>query len=176
MILVRHTTPRVAPDTCYGQTDLPLADSFDAEAQQVLALLPPVARVITSPLQRCHQLAAFIAQECGLPLEIDPRLKEMDFGRWEGVLWRDVPRQELDEWAADFLYARPHGGENVARLRDRSQQALTDWSSHDETRLCVTHAGVIRAALSTGDTADDFNTKIEFGGLIQAPLKTGNIL
>lgn len=174
MILIRHTKPRIAPGTCYGRTDLDVAESFEIEANLVVEALPPVSRVITSPLKRCRRLAEFIAFESRLPIEIEPRLQEMDFGRWEGVPWDHVPRDELDAWAADFLHACPHGGESVAQLRQRTRQALTDWRMETQTTLCVTHAGVIRAALSTGDRASDFGTKIDFGGMIQAPSNIGN--
>ncbi|MEM7639843.1 MAG: alpha-ribazole phosphatase [Pseudomonadota bacterium] len=173
VILVRHTTPRVAPGTCYGQTDLPLVDSFEAEADQVLQSLPPIANIVSSPLQRCRRLAEHVAQARGLVIEIEPRLQEMDFGAWEGLPWNEIPRHELDAWAADFLHACPHGGETVARLQARVRQALKPWQAFERTTLCVTHAGVIRAALATGDTEEDFNTSIDFGGMIHLPPQQG---
>ena len=173
VILVRHTTPRVAPGTCYGRTDLPLIDSFAAEASQVLAALPTVTQIVTSPLQRCRQLAEYVGQARGLKIDIDARLQEMDFGAWEGVPWNAIPRHELDAWAAEFLHARPHGGETVAGLRARVLQAIDPLHIGEAMTLCVTHAGVIRAALATGDTADDFNTRIDFGGMIHLPPQQG---
>ncbi|MEM9179274.1 MAG: alpha-ribazole phosphatase [Pseudomonadota bacterium] len=172
VILVRHTTPCVAPGTCYGQTDLPLVDSFEAEADQVLEALPPIAHIVSSPLQRCRHLAEHVAQARGLRIEIEPQLQEMDFGAWEGVAWNEIPRHELDAWAANFLHACPHGGETVARLQARVRQALKPWQTLEQTTLCVTHAGVIRAALATGDSADDFDTSIDFGGMIHLPPAT----
>ncbi|MEM1088480.1 MAG: histidine phosphatase family protein, partial [Pseudomonadota bacterium] len=82
---------------------------------------------------------------------------------WEGVAWDDIPRDEIDEWAEDILHARPHGGESVAMLRDRSRTALKGWQSRYERLLIVTHAGVIKAALANSDTASDFAVKIDFG-------------
>lgn len=173
VILLRHTTPDVPLGTCYGQTDLPLADSFDAEAMRVIEALPSVARIVSSPLQRCRRLAERVADHKQLSIACETDLQEMDFGRWEGLLWDDIPRNELDAWAADFLHARPHGGETVATLRARTRRALSRWASADETTLFVTHAGVIRAALATGDTGEDFNTQIEFGGMIEMPIEKG---
>ena len=173
VILLRHTTPCVAPGMCYGQMDLPVADSFDAEAKTVINALPQITRIVSSPLQRCRQLAVRVAQSRQLPVLTEPDFQEMSFGRWEGVFWGELPREELEAWAADFLDACPHGGETVAALRARTRRGLEKWACPDETTLCVTHAGVIRAALSTGDTASDFNTQIEFGGMIQLPLKEG---
>ncbi|MEM7741360.1 MAG: alpha-ribazole phosphatase [Pseudomonadota bacterium] len=169
LILVRHTTPLVAEGTCYGRTDLDVASSFEQEASAVSLALPSFVRIVTSPLQRCRKLAAFLNRSKNLPLTIEPRLAEMDFGRWEGVLWSEIPRGELDRWAADFLHACPHDGESVATLRLRTQQALREVNTVGEHTLVVTHSGVIRAALSTGDGADDFSTNVDFGGFVELP-------
>ena len=56
----------------------------------------------------------------------DERLREFDFGTWEGVRWDAIPRAELDAWAADFFHARPHGGESVHMLRERVETAIAD--------------------------------------------------
>ncbi|MEM1086962.1 MAG: histidine phosphatase family protein, partial [Pseudomonadota bacterium] len=127
LILLRHTTPQVAEGICYGQTDLSLAGSFESEAQAALDTLPEFEAIITSPLERCRQLADFIGLQTNLNVTEDTRLMEMDFGAWEGVAWDDIPRDEIDEWAEDILHARPHGGESVAMLRDRSRTALKGW-------------------------------------------------
>ncbi|MEO0548311.1 MAG: alpha-ribazole phosphatase [Pseudomonadota bacterium] len=166
LILLRHTTPQVAEGICYGQTDLPLADHYESEVQVALEALPDFNAIITSPLTRCKTLAEFIGLQTGLAVNPDTRLMEMDFGTWEGVAWDDIPRSEIDAWAEDFLHARPHGGESVAMLRDRSVKALTNWQTRYERPLIVTHSGVIKVALSKGDTAQDFNAKIDFGAFV----------
>ncbi|MEM7768809.1 MAG: alpha-ribazole phosphatase family protein, partial [Pseudomonadota bacterium] len=138
LILVRHTTPAVALGICYGQTDLDVRESFPEEAQAVSDALPKFDRIVTSPLQRCRKLADAMAKASGFPVEQDPRLIEMDFGSWEGTPWSDIPRAELDAWAADFLNARPHGGESVAVLRARTMEALSDWRDRGSEPLIVT--------------------------------------
>ncbi len=145
LILLRHTRPDVAEGTCYGRTDLALAVGFAAEADRLADTLPPLAAVVTSPLARCRRLAEAIAARRGLTVQVDPRITEIDFGRWEGVPWADIPRAELDAWAADLLHARPHGGETVAELAGRVGAALADWRRGPRPLLAVTHAGVIKA-------------------------------
>jgi len=146
LTLLRHTAPDVAPGTCYGRLDLAPGPDFAAEAEAVLAHLPSARRLLTSPLRRCRALAEVIAAQTGLPVEVEPRLIEIDFGRWEGLPWDAVPRDELDLWAEDFWQARPHGGESVAMFTARvaaflaDQRAAAGW-------LAVTHAGIMRAAL-----------------------------
>jgi alpha-ribazole phosphatase len=175
LILLRHTTPRVSPGTCYGRTDLDVADSFEAEAETALAALPRFDRIISSPLVRCHKLAGFISEQAGLPVIREPRLQEMDFGAWEGMPWTAIKRSEIDAWVRDFLHARPHGGETVSELRIRARRALQAHHDPEVSTLFVTHAGVVRALLSTGDAAADFHAQIDFGGFLTMSDPRGEI-
>lgn len=154
LIFLRHTRPAIDPGICYGRSDLDLAPCFGDHAARLVRTLPPVTRIVTSPLQRCARLARHIGTARDIPVRAEERLAEMDFGRWEGVAWDALPRPELDAWAADFMEARPHGGESVAMLlaRVRGAIAAIDVASGDV--LVVAHAGVIKAALvAFGDPA-----------------------
>lgn len=166
-VMIRHTRPQVADGVCYGQTDLDVAEDFIAAADAIIAALPRPATIVTSPLRRCAKLAERIGAAFDLDVTADTRLMEMDFGRWETRAWADIPRTELDDWARDFYQARPHGGESVAQLDARVKAAIADLAAAPSPTLMVTHAGVIRAALATGREAEDFQTQIEFGGMIR---------
>ncbi|WP_084421767.1 alpha-ribazole phosphatase [Henriciella litoralis] len=166
LTLLRHTRVDVAPGTCYGVSDVALAASFVREVDALLPGLPEVDLVLTSPLSRCRRLAERIATHVIRPLSEDDRIREMDFGRWEGRLWNEIPRAEIDAWAADFLHARPHGGESVAMLRARALDALRDHRNNDGHTLIVTHAGVIKAALAAEETAAGYAMGIDFGGFV----------
>lgn len=165
MILLRHTRPQGAEGLCYGRLDLPPDAGFAAAARALVDTLPPLRRIVTSPLQRCAALAEHIAAAHGLAVHRDPRLREMDFGRWEGQPWAALPRDELDAWAADLLGARPHGGESVADLRARALAALRDHAAPGV--LVVTHHGVIKCArqLQDGDAA--WQSSLPFGGWLR---------
>ena len=163
LILLRHTRPAGAEGLCYGQSDLPLADCFPAHAARLTAELPPVTRVLSSPLSRCLRLARHIADARALPLETDIRLIEMDFGRWEGQRWDAIARHELDEWAADIEGASPHGGERVADLAARSREALREAAQGANPALVVTHAGVIKAALAQSRGSAGWREELRFG-------------
>jgi alpha-ribazole phosphatase len=169
LTLLRHTTPAIASGVCYGMTDLDVAETFAEEASAVLDALTPPDRIVTSPLTRCRKLAEHVAQSHALPVTVDDRLREMDFGTWEGLPWAEIPRAELDHWATDFLHARPHGGESVAMLTARVREALAEWDDHQSHALIVTHAGVIKAALATEATAQGYNTNIGFGRFVTVP-------
>ena len=165
MILLRHTRPLGAEGLCYGRTDLAPAASFADEFSCILSALPDVQRIVTSPLTRCLTLARALAEGRALPLDIDPQLIEMDFGTWENTPWDAVPRDQLDAWSADFLHARPHGGESVAMLAARTRAAL-DALTGPEPVLAVTHAGVIKAALAISGAPDPWRHETAFGAFV----------
>ncbi len=108
-------------------------------------------------------LADRVAKASGVDFQIFDDLREMDFGRWEMVPWNDIPRSQLDEWAADFLGARPHDGESVQQLRDRVSKTL---SQIERDTLVVTHSGVIRAAAALFDHPDGWDIDIKYGNWI----------
>jgi len=164
LVLLRHTQPAVADGICYGRTDLDVAASFAGDADKVISAIRRPDVLVSSPLKRCRALAVRLGQAFNLPIGIDARLTEMDFGTWEGCAWAKIPRGELDLWAQDFFNARPHGGESVAMLRRRVQDALQDYRPHGQSYLLVTHAGVIKAACARGEAPEDFATPIDFGG------------
>ncbi|QTD46854.1 histidine phosphatase family protein [Ottowia testudinis] len=148
--LVRHAPVLAAPGLCYGATDLPAdAAATRAAAEMLAATLPAQVIVVTSPLQRCELLALDLqALRPDLILRTDDRLREMDFGAWEGRAWASIPRAAFDAWLADFADAPPgEGGETVRALMARVGAAWDDWRASGTDALWVTHAGVMRAAL-----------------------------
>lgn len=167
MILVRHTTPAGASGLCYGRLDLPLADSFETEAAAVRAALPPGPwRLISSPATRCRLLA----ERLGQPVTLDPRLAEMDFGAWEGLRWDDIPRDVLDPWCADFVTARPPGGETFTELAARAHAFTAEIAARPDAAqtVVVTHSGVIRALLTAArgmSLTEAFSLDVPFGSV-----------
>jgi alpha-ribazole phosphatase len=146
--LVRHAQPLVAPGTCYGALDIPADPAATrAAAEHLAAALPPQSRVIHSTLQRCEQLALELqALRPDLVSKPDARLREMDFGSWEGQAWESIARSDIDAWTAAFASYRPGLGENLAAVLARVAAALQD---HDpgatQDVVWITHAGVIRS-------------------------------
>lgn len=166
LTLVRHTTPDVPKGTCYGRTDLGLARSFEEELADLLARTPGATRIVSSPLVRCWQLATRLSDHFEIEVCRADHWIEMDFGAWEGVRWADIPRAELDGWAADFMGYKGHGGESVAQLEDRIRQAL---EVTPPDTIVVTHSGCIRAACAVLDLHDRWDTETQFGGIVSLP-------
>jgi alpha-ribazole phosphatase len=166
--LVRHPAVADGAGRCYGRLDLPLADP--ASIQPILAALAPMrgAMIHTSPLARCRLLAEALAADWSQPLPIaDARLLEMDFGAWEGLPWEDIPRADLDRWAADlFGFAAP-GGETGASLVAR---VTAFWHSVTElpgAHVVVTHGGPLKVLMAL---AEDRPVDLS-----RPPLPTGDI-
>lgn len=142
LYLIRHPLPDVAPGTCYGRTDLGLAEDAAAVAARLRAHLPAAAPLYSSPLQRCRLLA----QALHAAPRFDARLMEMDFGAWEMQAWQDIDRAALDAWAADPGGFAPPGGESPRQMWQRAAQfheALLATGAAEA--VLVTHSGVIKA-------------------------------
>ena len=167
--LIRHPKPTIEPGICYGQLEIP-AKIVNAEVERLRAELPPALPVWSSPLQRCLRLAEQLHPQ---PL-IDDRLAEMNFGDWEGLAWNDIPRHELDAWAADVAGYAPPRGESPTALQQRALAFVAELDVPEA--VIVTHAGVIRMLLAhwQGTPPDDWGSLgVPFGGLIRVRLTGG---
>ncbi len=146
LFLIRHGRPDIAPGICYGSSDVAVApDEHARVAAAVLAALPQ-ATVHASPLRRCRELAALIATALGSGDVVhDPRLAEMDFGRWEMRAWDDIPRAEIGAWANDPAGYRPGGAENVLDAARRVQAFYHALQARRvDSAIVVCHAGTMR--------------------------------
>lgn len=170
LYLIRHTTPAIAPGTCYGQLDVGVTESFTAEANDVLHFLPPQQLILTSPLLRTRRLAEHLAQAQHCELRSEARLMEKHFGTWEGKAWDDIARGEIDAWADDFMGYAPEGGESARQMLQRAQSLLRDIAQLPQKNIAlVAHAGSIRAILATMGAAaleDILKWEIGYGAVI----------
>ncbi|EGI76350.1 histidine phosphatase family protein [Hylemonella gracilis] len=150
--LVRHAPPLIAPGVCYGASDVEAdAERTAACAAQLALELPRGLTVHSSPLRRCLQLAqALCALRPDLQLRQDPRLREMDFGQWEGVRWDDIPRAAYEAWTADFGTERFGGQESVNDVLSRVAAAREEALAAGQEVVWVTHGGVLRALALLG--------------------------
>ncbi len=156
LYIVRHTPVLISKNKCYGQTDVPLADSFLHDAQQLKQQLPDDFDIVfCSPLHRC----TLLSEALGINKKnviIDNALMELNFGDWENKEWNSLDPTVLNEWMSDFVYIRPNNGENLADLFKRTSsffESLRDnLNPNSSTKykkiLIITHAGVIRCLWS----------------------------
>lgn len=167
--LVRHTTPDIQPGLCYGQLDIGVRDSFAQEAERVAHWAGQAELILTSPLRRASQLADYLSARQGCPVISDARLMEMHFGDWEGRCWNDIPRDEMDAWAADILHYAPPNGESSRQLLHRLEGFIASLAALPQRHITVVaHAGSLRALLSLlghQPIKTTLNWKIEYGSV-----------
>ena len=149
LIFYRHPTPDAARGMCYGRLDLDIAPSGAEEIAQACMSPPKVTRIISSPARRAMALATPLAKAANVKLSVDDRLWEMDMGRWEGLLWSEIDRNESEHWTEDALNRPTPGGEAFVDVLARVK-AVRD--AIEQPTCIVAHAGPIRAAqmLMTG--------------------------
>ncbi len=153
LILVRHgQTAANAEGRLLGRADPPLTDLGRRQAEALAAALRSPARVISSPLERARATAAGF----GLPVEVDERWIELDYGALDGVAWGDVAPAVWDRWRADCRFV-PEGGESLVALGLRVRSACEELAGEASVAdvVVVTHVSPIKAAvawaLGTGD-------------------------
>ena len=135
LILTRHgLTPRSDPEQHLGQKiDIELSPAGQAQAVALAVRLDHVRfeRIYTSPLVRARETASIIAQRSpGTPMiEADPRLREMDYGHWEGLTYAQIDARDLAErqaWEADTARIACPGGESGDDVAARVNSFLMD--------------------------------------------------
>jgi probable phosphoglycerate mutase len=157
--MLRHgQTEFNAGSRMQGQLDTDLTDlgrSQALAAAEVLAKRQPLL-IVSSDLRRAYDTAETLAQCCGLPVRVDPRLRETHLGDWQGLTHHQVdagsPGARL-AWRDDARWA-PHGGESRVDVADRSTPLVAElvagepeWGVDDAERpvVLVAHGGLIAA-------------------------------
>lgn len=155
LYVVRHgETDWNAIQRYQGQTDIPLNDTGREQAARngrtLAALLGDRLAALdycASPLSRASQTMEILRRSAGLdPLAYatDDRLKEINFGHWEGELWSKLPETDPEGFAArrvDPWGWVPRGGESYRMLADRVGGFL---ATLERDTVVVTHGGVSR--------------------------------
>lgn len=117
VFLIRHgATVLSAEDRFAGSTDVELSDEGRRQARCLAERLAsePIRAVFASPLSRTVETARLIAAPHGLPAQLEPDLREIDHGHWEGLTRSEVEERFAGEYAAwerDPLLVAPQGGE-----------------------------------------------------------------
>lgn len=171
LYLVRHPQPVVEPGVCYGRRDLHVDPGhLEAVAQALCRSVPPGLVAYCSPLFRCARLAARLQERGHVEaVQIDQRLIEMHFGRWEGSAWDALPREEIDAWGAALETWAPPGGESLGAMAARCDAFLDAVRERGEDALAVTHAGPMQVMMKRlrGESLARFGgNRLAFGDLV----------
>ena len=148
---VRHgqTSWNVNNKIC-GRTDIPLTEAGREQAKMTAGKIMEEGihadEILHSPLTRAAETAKIISEITGIPLRMEERLIEQNFGTWEG--------KERD--GAEFLKSKEMfatsngGGESMLRLSQRIYNLLDEIKeeSDHKTYILVAHNGIVRMVQS----------------------------
>jgi len=115
LLLTRHGTTTVGDGIMLGgQLDVPLSAQGRHEAEALAARLSGVRidRIVSSPMARALETAQVLAK--GRPVEVDGRLRELDYGRWEGLDYAEIDARDPElraRWEDDPAATCAPGGE-----------------------------------------------------------------
>ena len=153
--LVRHgETDWNQAGLLQGQTDIALNAQGLEQAREAAERLKEVPFEIAfcSPLIRAKRTAEIIIGERKITLTTDKRLRELNFGPWEGVDIRTIKDAASQPFTNPGSYIPPEGAESFAQLYKRSgefvDQVLLPLEGIYETVLVVAHGGVNRSILN----------------------------
>ena len=140
--LMRHGEPALA-GRLLGRTDCEVLPGGVRACRSAAARLA-IRQVIASDLRRSADCAATIATDYEVPLRLDARWRELDFGQWDGLKPEEVDATALSRFWDDPDGAAPPDGERWSTLLARVTGAV---DQAEDASLIVTHAGAMRAAL-----------------------------
>jgi broad specificity phosphatase PhoE len=129
LLLTRHGLTSAGDVMLGGQLDVPLAPEGLAEAEALARRLAGVRidRIISSPMLRALETAQAIAT--GRPIEVDERLRELDYGRWESLNYEEIDAHDPElrtRWERDPASTHSPGGESGEDVAARALGFLVD--------------------------------------------------
>ena len=157
LILIRHgETNWNVEQRKQGRNDQPLNEKGAAQAKLAADHVKAsydIAKVWSSPLQRCSNTAALF----NLPVATSEHLLEIDYGEWEGMLTADIEAQYSGHQDSDQTHANadeldPPGGEPRSNLPVRGRHWITEskiaeQAKQDEDVVLVGHGGSMKGLL-----------------------------
>lgn len=153
LILIRHgRTAANASGRFLGRLDPPLDEVGEAQAAAVADLVgrDRVATIVTSPLERARRTAEAVANRTGIPVEVDERWIELDYGTLDGTPLADLPPDVWKQWRSDPGF-RPGGGESLTAVAQRvvpaCEELLATAGSNDRDVVVVSHVSPLKVAL-----------------------------
>jgi broad specificity phosphatase PhoE len=151
--IVRHgRTAANAAGMLLGHLDAALDDEGLRQATAVagaFAAGDPVDRIIASPLARTRATARVIADQTGVPVELDEQWIELDYGDYDGMALTELPEAVWSTWRSDPTF-RPPGGESLLDLGTRVRAAADRLAEPARTDhiVVVSHVSPIKAAVA----------------------------
>jgi alpha-ribazole phosphatase len=155
LVWVRHAPPE-GEGLLLGQSDVPLSPKGRRQLPCLAEKIAqyPAQAVYSSDLQRARATAKAISRRLKVELKILSGLREIHFGRWQGLSWAEIakrfPRATL-RWQKGFPRERIPGGEDFARFKRRVRRTLIEivGAHPGGCAIVVAHAGVLRVVIAS---------------------------
>lgn len=155
MYLARHgETADNANRIFQGQGGSGLAPRGRAQAERLATRMKRAAldAIVSSDLERALETAQIVGRACGVDVERNPHLREVNVGTWTGKSYDEIERLHPEDWAAIARGedVRRGGGETYAELAVRIELALEQIAGarpHGRV-LVVSHGGAIRSFIA----------------------------
>jgi len=154
LLLMRHGETELTPGRHFvGRTDLGLSaiGLSQATGMQTWLQVHQPERCFCSPMLRCQESAKAVLGSSELPFETVHDLREIDFGTWEKLTWKEVEALDpegVQRWLKFDRRFDFGSGERIGAFFSRIKRAAAGIAaSSEESLLVVTHGGVIRLLL-----------------------------
>ncbi len=158
LFLIRHGQTLWNEEGRYqGDKDISLTSEGIRQAKLAAKYLSKVnfSNIYSSPLKRALDTADIIKKSRNLEVKVIIRedLKEINFGKWEGMKFDEINKQFHDDyqnWLKDPYNSSPTGGESFKRVQERAVAEIDNIVSENEDRSSVaviTHGGIILSLL-----------------------------
>ena len=146
---IRHgeTVWNVENKIC-GATDIELTKRGHEQAietgKKILEQSITADVILTSPLVRAKETARHISEITGIPMEVEPRLIEQNFGIYESTARNGAEFHE----AKKNMASRFGTGESMLHLAQRIYNLIDDIKTGDREVILVAHNGITRVVES----------------------------
>lgn len=155
LLLVRHgQTPWNALGKIQGCTNIDLEEEGRRQAKLLSQHLDgDFSAIYSSPLNRAFETAQILAAPASLEVHPIEALREINFGLWEGLTFKEVAANYPEAfafWQKDELNAPLCGGDSsLKNCAKRAKDCLLEIVKHHqgETIVAVSHGGLIKCAL-----------------------------
>lgn len=175
LILIRHGQTDMNKDQLYyGRLDVPINETGKEQAENTRKNLVELEidydKIYSSPMKRAYETAEIVNYK-NLEIEKDDELREMDFGIFEGLSYKEIVKkypEEMEKLKKDWKTYSYATGENPFMLQKRALKFL-EKIDKNKNNMVVTHWGIICTLLS-------FLFSSELEGYWKYQVKNGGIV
>jgi alpha-ribazole phosphatase/probable phosphoglycerate mutase len=157
ILFIRHAETDMAGTFC-GHSDPELNMRGWAQVAELIRRLrvENLGAVYVSDLRRAYATGKAVAETFNIDCHVRPALREIDFGHWEGLSWKEIEQRDgiyARRWSAEYPDLSAPGGESFSDFKHRVISELEFLSVTAAAAAhsigVITHAGVLRTVLRT---------------------------